>query len=78
MYRGGRAHARVDARLRSGVASGTVFEEGSFENFSDAPAVPIQCADSVERVGEMQCRSKFTVRPLECMSQRNQGSTRSA
>jgi hypothetical protein len=27
--------------------------------------VPIQCANSVERVGEMQRRSKFTVRPRD-------------
>jgi hypothetical protein len=60
---GGGAHAGIDARLSGGVASGAIFEEGSFENFSDAPAVPIQCADSVERVGEMQRHSKFTVRP---------------
>jgi hypothetical protein len=65
MYRGRGTHPRIDARLSGGVASGTIFEEGSFENFSDAPAVPIQCANSVERVGEMQRRSKFTVRPRD-------------
>ena len=45
------SHARIDACLSCGVAGGTIFEEGSFENFSDAPAVPIQCAISGERMG---------------------------
>jgi hypothetical protein len=37
-----RAHARVDTGLGCGIASGTIFEQRSLKNLSDAPTVPIQ------------------------------------
>ena len=52
MNRCGGSHARIDACLSCGVASGTIFEKSSLENFSDAPAVPIQCVISGEELGE--------------------------
>ena len=56
------SHARIDACLSGGVTGGTIFEEGSLEDFSDAPTVPIQCAVSGEK-NERVTPIDFTVRP---------------
>lgn len=45
------SHARIDARLSRGIAGGTIFEESSLQDFSDAPTVPIQCVVSGKKVG---------------------------
>ena|SRR5690349_4269422 len=44
-------HARIDGCLGGGIAGGTIFEECSLQDFSDAATVPIQCAISGEKVG---------------------------